>query len=77
MMSNHFHLVVETPRANLSGRACGGSWDLHEPLLYNRRHRLCGHLFSGRFKALNVKGSGMHNDICVSGAFHRCVFVHP
>ena len=25
---------------------------------FNRRHKLCGHLFSGRYKALIVEGSG-------------------
>ena len=52
LMSNHFHLVVETPRANLSA---GMRWFLGTYTgRYNRRHRLFGHLFSGRFKALNV-----------------------
>ena len=52
LMSNHFHLVVETPRSNLSA---GMRWFLGTYTgRYNRRHRLFGHLFSGRFKALNV-----------------------
>jgi REP element-mobilizing transposase RayT len=52
LMSNHFHLVVETPRANLSA---GIRWFLGTYTgRYNRRHRLFGHLFRGRFKALNV-----------------------
>jgi REP element-mobilizing transposase RayT len=52
LMSNHFHLVVETPRANLSA---GMRWFLGTYTgRYNRRHRLFGHLFSGRFKGLNV-----------------------
>jgi hypothetical protein len=51
-MSNHFHLVMETSRANLSA---GMRWFLGTyTSRYNRRHRLFGHLFSGRFKALNV-----------------------
>jgi REP element-mobilizing transposase RayT len=52
LMSNHFYLVVETPRANLSA---GMRWFLGTYTgRYNRRHRLFGHLFSGRFKALSV-----------------------
>ena len=46
LMSNHFHLVVETPRANLSA---GMRWFLGTYTgAYNRRHRLFGHLFSGQ-----------------------------
>jgi len=55
-MSNHFHLVLETPRANLVE---GMKWLLGTyTARYNRRHQLFGHLFSGRYKALFVDGSG-------------------
>jgi hypothetical protein len=55
-MSNHFHLVVETPRANL---VPGMKWFLGTyTMRFNRRHRLFGHLFSGRYKALPVDDSG-------------------
>ena len=56
LMRNHFHLVMETPRANLS---VGMQWLLGTyTARFNRRHRLFGHVFSGRFKALVVDGSG-------------------
>ena len=56
LMSNHFHLVVETPRPNLVE---GMKWFLGTyTIRYNRRHREFGHLFSGRYKALVVEGSG-------------------
>jgi len=56
LMPNHFHLVVETPQPNL---VAGMKWLLGTyTARFNRRHRLCGHLFSGRFKALVVDGSG-------------------
>jgi putative transposase len=56
LMRNHFHLVVETPRANL---VAGMKWLLGTyTSRFNRRHRYFGHLFSGRFKALLVDGSG-------------------
>ena len=56
LMPNHFHLVVETPQANL---VAGMKWFLGTyTSRFNRRHRLCGHLFSGRYKALVVDGSG-------------------
>ena len=56
LMPNHFHLVVETPRANL---VAGMKWFLGTyTARFNRRHKLFGHLFSGRYKALAVDGSG-------------------
>ena len=56
LMGNHFHLVVETPRANLVE---GMRWCLSAyTIRLNHRHKLCGHVFSGRYKALVVDGSG-------------------
>jgi REP-associated tyrosine transposase len=56
LMSNHFHLVVETPRGNL---AEGMKWLLGTyTSRFNRKHKLFGHVFSGRYKALPVDGSG-------------------
>ena len=56
LMSNHFHLVVETPKGNLVD---GMKWLLGTyTARFNRRHKLFGHLFSGRYKALFVEGSG-------------------
>jgi len=56
LMPNHFHLVVETPNANL---VAGMKWFLGiYTARFNRRHKLFGHLFSGRYKALIVEGSG-------------------
>lgn len=52
LMHNHFHLVVETPRGNL---VAGMKWFLGTyTARLNRRHRLSGHLFGGRYKALLV-----------------------
>jgi len=56
LMPNHFHLVVETPQANL---VAGMKWFMGTyTSRFNRRHKLFGHLFSGRYKALIVDGSG-------------------
>src|SRR6266403_3065467 len=56
LMSNHFHLVLETSQANL---VAGMKWFLSAyTSRFNRRHKLFGHLFSGRYKALIVDGSG-------------------
>jgi REP element-mobilizing transposase RayT len=50
LMPNHFHLVLETPQANL---VAGMKWFLGTYTgRFNRRHKLFGHLFSGRYKAL-------------------------
>jgi REP element-mobilizing transposase RayT len=56
LMPNHFRLVMETPRGNL---VAGMKWLLGTYTgRCNRRHKLCGHLLSGRYKALIVDGSG-------------------
>jgi REP element-mobilizing transposase RayT len=56
LMPNHFHLVIETPNANLVE---GMKWLLGVyTSRFNRRHELFGHLFSGRYKTLIVDGSG-------------------
>lgn len=56
LMSNHFHLVVETPEPNL---VAGMKWFLGTYTgRFNRRHQLFGHLFAGRYKSLIVDGSG-------------------
>jgi putative transposase len=56
LMSNHFHLVIETPQPNL---VAGMKWFLGTyTARFNRRHKLSGHLFAGRYKALVVDGSG-------------------
>jgi putative transposase len=56
LMRNHFHLVVETPHANL---ADGMHWLLSAyTIRLNRRHETPGHVFSGRYKALVVEGDG-------------------
>ena len=50
LMRNHFHLVVETPNANLVE---GMRWLLSAyTIRLNHRHKLFGHVFSGRYKAL-------------------------
>ena len=54
LMPNHLHLVFETPQPNL---VAGMKWFLGTYTgRFNRRHKLFGHLFSGRYKALIVDG---------------------
>jgi putative transposase len=52
LMTNHFHLIVETPKANLSEFM--RQFNISYPGYYNRRHRRIGHLYQGRFKAIVV-----------------------
>jgi REP element-mobilizing transposase RayT len=68
LMENHFHLVVETPKGNL---VAGMKWFLGTyTARFNRRHKLFGHLFSGRYKALLV-------DAASPGYFRTvCEYVH-
>jgi putative transposase len=49
LMTNHFHLEVETPEANLSR---GMHWlNTRYVQWFNRKHDRCGHLFQRRFEA--------------------------
>jgi putative transposase len=52
LMTNHFHLVIQTPQPNLSR---GMHW-LNGKYVgrFNRRHKRCGHLFQGRYHAFLI-----------------------
>src|SRR5580658_10561464 len=50
LMDNHYHLIVELRRANLS---LALQWlNLSYSAWFNRRHDRSGHLFQGRFKSI-------------------------
>jgi hypothetical protein len=52
-MGNHYHLLLETPHANL---VVGMKWlQGTYTQRFNARHKLWGHLFQGRYKALPVE----------------------
>jgi len=53
LMNNHYHLLVETPEANLARalRDLNGVYTA----IFNRTHRRVGHLFQGRYKAILVE----------------------
>ncbi|MGA2556304.1 MAG: transposase [Verrucomicrobiota bacterium] len=54
LMGNHYHLLLETPEANLVD---GMKWlQGTYTQRYNRRHGVSGHLFQGRYKAAVVDG---------------------
>jgi REP element-mobilizing transposase RayT len=52
-MGNHYHLLVETPEANLAQgmRQFNGVYTQR----FNRRHSRVGHVFQGRYKAIIVQ----------------------
>lgn len=53
LMRNHYHLLLETPEANL---VSGMKWFQGTyTQRFNARHRLRGHLFQGRYKAIPVQ----------------------
>jgi putative transposase len=52
-MTNHYHLLIETPEANLARgmRQLNGVYTQR----FNRAHRRVGHVFQGRYKAILVE----------------------
>ncbi len=61
-MDNHYHLVLETPQANLSSaiRHVNGVYTQ----AFNRRHQRVGHLFQGRLKAILVQQEAYLLELC-------------
>ena len=56
LMSNHYHLVLETPEPNL---VPGMAWlQSTYTIRLNKRHQLHGHVLSGRYRRQLVEGSG-------------------
>ena len=53
LMTNHYHLLIETPNGNLSRgmRELNGVYTQG----FNQRYRRVGHLFQGRYKAILVE----------------------
>ena len=53
LMTNHYHLLIETPEPNL---VAGMQWFQGTyTQRFNTRHRLSGHLFQGRYKAIPIE----------------------
>lgn len=53
LMSNHYHLLLETPFGNLSRaiQRLNGDYALY----FSKRHKMPGHIFQGRYKAMLVE----------------------
>jgi putative transposase len=62
LMDNHFHLLIETPKPNLSSgmRQLNGVYTQR----FNRLHKRVGHLFQGRFKAILVERDNYLLELC-------------
>lgn len=62
LMPNHYHLLIETPHANLSA----GMQYLNSvySMRFNRRNARMGHVFQGRFKALLVERDNYLIELC-------------
>ena len=53
LMDTHYHLLLDTPRGNLSAfvRALNGQYSTS----FNRRHGRVGHTFQQRFKSIVIQ----------------------
>jgi putative transposase len=62
LMSNHYHLVIETPDGNLSKgmRHLNGVYTMR----FNRHHGSVGHVFQGRYKAILVQKESHLLEVC-------------
>ena len=68
LMSNHYHLLLETPEPNL---VAGMKWfQSTYTMRFNRRHRLSGHLFQGRYKAIVVDPEERNYLVTLSDYIH-------
>jgi REP element-mobilizing transposase RayT len=61
LMANHYHLLLETPEANLSRT---GQWlNVSYSVWFNRRHNRAGHLFQGRFAAIVIEQDAAFQEV--------------
>jgi len=78
LMGNHYHLLLETPEANLSRamRQLNGVYSQG----FNRCHRRSGHVFEGRFHAQVVDKQAYLRAVCryiVLNPVRAGLVVHP
>lgn len=62
LMSNHYHIVVETPDGNLSRgmRQLNGVYTQ----TFNKKHNRVGHIFQGRYKAVLLQKESHLLEVC-------------
>jgi REP-associated tyrosine transposase len=78
LMGNHYHLLLETPEANLSSamRQLNGVYSQR----FNRRHGRPGHVMEGRFHAQVVDRDAYLREVCryiVLNPVRADLVVHP
>jgi REP element-mobilizing transposase RayT len=62
LMNNHYHLLIETPKANIS--AGMKKINAEYTQYFNYKHKRIGHLFQGRYKATLVKKESHLLELC-------------
>lgn len=68
LMTNHYHLLLETPDGNL---VAGMRWfQSTYTARFNARHNLGGHLFQGRYKAAPIDPDDASHFLTVSDYIH-------
>ncbi len=69
-MTNHYHLLIETPEGNLSKgmRHLNGVYTQR----FNRKHQRVGHVFQGRFKAILVEKEAYLLELARYHCFESC-----
>jgi REP element-mobilizing transposase RayT len=62
LMTNHYHLMIETPKGNLSKgmRQLNGVYTQR----FNRSHSRVGHVFQGRYKAILIEKEAYLLELC-------------
>jgi putative transposase len=62
LMTNHYHLMIETPDGNLSlgMRHLNGVYSQY----FNKRHRRVGHLYQGRYSSPLVEKEAYLQELC-------------
>ena len=62
LMTNHYHILIETPEGNLSI----GMRQINSVYtqLFNKRHGRTGHLFQGRYKAILIQKDSHLLEVC-------------
>src|SRR6266699_4868421 len=70
LMDNHYHMLLETPEANLSRamRQLNGVYSQ----AFNRRHQRPGHVLEGRFHARVVDKDAYLHAVCRYIVLNRC-----
>lgn len=61
LMTNHYHLLLETPSGNLSQimRHINGAYTMY----FNTKRKRAGHLFQGRYKAILVEADAYAKEL--------------